>query len=219
MNLVFGNLQDIFGLHEQLLEKIVVLESEYKEVELVHKIAEVFSQHAPFLKMYMWYVIGYDNAIEVLDDTRKKNLDLDFWLTVSEKLVNSSVESLLILPVQRIFKYKLLLERSSEALREAGRDDSAVEEAMIVIKQIADHMNSTINWHKSKEKVYDIQTNMFKSKVALVEPHRHFVEMGNFKIVPVKARRARRLSFSGLTSNNHVIILFNDILIIASVPK
>jgi len=106
MGRVFHNVEDIFKLSEQLtadLEEITL------EKVLTTAVGSTLLHYAPLFRIYQSYLENYDDAVRVLTQLRKDKPDFDFFCKLQEKCEGLSLESFLIMPVQRLPRYLLLL--------------------------------------------------------------------------------------------------------------
>ena len=66
-------------------------------------------RYVPFFKIYGGYSAGYMKAIETIALVSKSNEAFAEWLAACNQKSGSTLPSLLILPVQRVPRYKLLV--------------------------------------------------------------------------------------------------------------
>ena len=66
-------------------------------------------RYVPFFKLYGGYSAGYMKAIETIALVSKSNEAFAEWLAACNRASKSTLPSLLILPVQRVPRYKLLV--------------------------------------------------------------------------------------------------------------
>lgn len=103
-NALFGQLEMIYNLNRELL---VELETNLDNV------ANAFLRMAPFFKLYSVYAFDYNKAQLILQDLMEKNCQFRKFLekTESRPEVQMKLISLLITPIQRIPRYRLLLQQ------------------------------------------------------------------------------------------------------------
>eukprot|EP00808_Paulinella_micropora_P011423 g78077.t1 len=120
---IFLNIMDLMDMHQSLYKDL------YKkrvfpvhDVHQKHKgqktfvgdllvgLGDVLSSYIPYFRLYITYVNDYDKAQKFLWEAREKNADFDFFIKFNEKAFKiTTIESLLITPVQRLPRYLLLL--------------------------------------------------------------------------------------------------------------
>ena len=89
----------------------------------------------------------------------------------------------MLLPVQRIPRYRLLLQDFLKATPIDHPDHSQVRDALSLISQIADFVNETIRDHQKIEKMVQIQTSLVGLNESLFVPGRQFIKMGRVQKV------------------------------------
>eukprot|EP00475_Leptophrys_vorax_P037305 TRINITY_DN6411_c0_g2_i1.p1 TRINITY_DN6411_c0_g2~~TRINITY_DN6411_c0_g2_i1.p1 ORF type:complete len:660 (+),score=172.52 TRINITY_DN6411_c0_g2_i1:102-1982(+) len=215
IQMIFGSISELATLHRKMLNKL----RELKEVgneHLERNVGDVFIKFSPYFKIYFNHVHSFSSNQEKLKVERKKNADLDRFLTVFEFLAKQTVESLLITPVQRIPRYKLLFDRIKKHCRYLNSEEDAlyvkmVETALTKVEEIAAQIESMMEMSEAREKVVQIQEKVFKNRVALVSPRRYCIRIA----VLAKLHESK----SGSSSHKkYLFILFNDLLIYSTVP-
>jgi len=218
---VFCNVEDILKLHEMLMERMEQamigterMISEDPEMFIVYKIPSLFGELAPFLKMYYQYVANHEEAIERLGAFRTANEQFSKFLNVIERAQNQNLPALLIMPVQRIPRYKLLMDRICGLGEKTDIDEDKAEllnKVGTLIEEIAEKLDNDMKMKEKRLMVIEIQEKLFRGKVELVTSSRYFVRMGvlKFNLKPHKNQRFK--SFQ--------VIMFNDLLICGSMSK
>ena len=109
---IFSNVSDLLTLNTQLFTE---LESRVtgEALRAPPRIGDIFVRFAPFLKMYTSYIRNFDGAMAAVDEWTKKSSA--FASIVKQCEANPSCRGLmlkacLLEPVQRIPRYKLLLD-------------------------------------------------------------------------------------------------------------
>lgn len=101
---LFGQIEMIYNLNGEFLRE---LEANMENV------AQAFLKMAPFFKLYSVYAFDYRGALFILQDLISKNPVFRKFLedTESRPEVQRKLNSLMIVPIQRVPRYKLLLEQ------------------------------------------------------------------------------------------------------------
>eukprot|EP00471_Norrisiella_sphaerica_P011767 CAMPEP_0184494088 /NCGR_PEP_ID=MMETSP0113_2-20130426/27738_1 /TAXON_ID=91329 /ORGANISM="Norrisiella sphaerica, Strain BC52" /LENGTH=1059 /DNA_ID=CAMNT_0026879653 /DNA_START=87 /DNA_END=3266 /DNA_ORIENTATION=- len=162
---LFSNIELIYRLNKTFLEN---LESNSEDV------GKTFHRFALYFKMYMPYVQNHDNANALLTELRKDKRAFRNAVATQEKESVSSLPSLLILPIQRIPRYKLLLETLIKHTHDTDPAYSGLTSALDLIRKVAVHINQSINAREDAKKLREIQA-LFSGNVELVAPHRRFI--------------------------------------------
>jgi len=102
--LLFGQIEMIHNLNGEFLRE---LEANMENV------AHAFLKMAPFFKLYSVYAFDYRGALFIIQDLISKNPVFRKFLeqTESRPEVQRKLNSLMIVPIQRVPRYKLLLEQ------------------------------------------------------------------------------------------------------------
>lgn len=101
---LFGQVEMIYSLNQELLQEL--------EANL-DNVAKAFKRMAPFFKLYSVYAFDYNRAQLILQDLTDKNGSFKKFLEVTESRpeVQRKLISLLIAPIQRVPRYRLLLQQ------------------------------------------------------------------------------------------------------------
>jgi hypothetical protein len=215
IQVLFGSIGELLTLHRKILAKLRELKENGDEF-LERNVGDVFIKFAPYFKLYFNHVNTFAQNQQKLKVERKKNPDLDRFLQVFEYLAKQTVESFLITPVQRIPRYKLLLERIKKHCRYLTSEEDQsyvkqIEMGLTKVEEIAAQLEDMMEMSEAREKVVQIQEKVFKGKVALVSPRRYCVRIGALAKI--------HESKSGSNSQKkYLFVLFNDLLIYSTIP-
>ncbi|CBN80121.1 pleckstrin homology (PH) domain-containing protein [Ectocarpus siliculosus] len=163
---------------------------------------QVFLKSAPFLKMYSEYVNNFDTARERLTALERDNSSFSAFLTACEKQKpcrGLHLRDFLVLPVQRIPRYRLLLETILQYTSIDSNMHSAVEESLSTMGGIASKINSDLSLKLKRNKVYQLQQEF--GGASFVTASRLFVREGD--LFKVARNGVEKLHF----------VLFNDLLV------
>ena len=158
--------------------------------------------------MYQNYCNNYSAAATRLAALRKKTSSAFSKYcdeqSRSKQFNRLNIESLLILPIQRMPRYKMLLE---EIIKNTESDHPDLEQLQTALSQIAavnDSINSKMKDFDAMKRVQNIE-NLFSGKVTnLVTPSRRYIREGTLCKIERKDDR------------DYLFILFNDCIIYAS---
>mmetsp|Transcript_18753 Transcript_18753/g.30943 ORF Transcript_18753/g.30943 Transcript_18753/m.30943 type:complete len:746 (+) Transcript_18753:126-2363(+) len=162
---LFTYLQPILGLNKKFLD--ILLSS--------RDVCYTFKQMAQFFKMYKSYIQNHDSALKALEKLKKEKRCFRKAVKRHESLIKNTIQSLLILPIQRICRYKLLLENiiaSTPPLEFTTREDLSV--SFRLITDITRHINHAMGEGDEVKKILAIQS-LFTGNVTLLAPHRRFI--------------------------------------------
>ncbi|XP_061174840.1 rho guanine nucleotide exchange factor 39-like [Saccostrea echinata] len=192
---IFSNVEQIMEVNKTLLEHMEQT-----------TVGEAFKHLGPFLKLYSSYANNHENAITLLQEWRQKSPGFNEFIQKQEErpdMMGLKVNALLITPVQRVPRYKLLLEDLLENTSTDHHDYEALREAVQKVSDIAIHINNHIKQHENFQKMLSIQKCFDKSAPKILTPGREFIREGILK----------KVSKRGGKPHDRMFFLFSDILI------
>ncbi|KAI9164447.1 hypothetical protein H9P43_008298 [Blastocladiella emersonii ATCC 22665] len=215
---IFGNVEEILGLHVTLLAG---LRERYSLWTSDSKISDIFLTIVPFFRMYQLYMSRYATAMATLARCRKVSSDLAKVIAHAEshaRFKGLTVLSFLILPIQRIPRYILLLDNLAKYTDESHPDSADLKRCVAEVKKIADQINEAIRGFESQKRAIAVQACVVGRPghyPALVAPARKFLGEAEFTM-----RAKNTLANAGLglvrDDRRHVhVFLFSDLLVIA----
>lgn len=159
-SLIFGEIDIIRKINKELFSSLEKIREEEKNKKKVTKtIGEIFIEFIPVFKNYTNYCQSYDKIIKKLEELKKKNI-FDNYLydkkTSIENTTNFTIESYLILPIQRIPRYELLLKDLLKHTSKYHRDYESLLKSVSEMKSLAEYVNTNLKYFQSMEKLKDI---------------------------------------------------------------
>ena len=211
MNEIFSNLQDIIKvnteLHHQLKERIDPNDPFHSDDKCI---GDVFFRLSPFLKIYSVYAKNYSNAIKCFNEYKKKNAEFAEFLDAalrSDECGMMRFEGFILTPIQRIPRYKMLLQDLLKNTPEGHADSQNLREALTSIEQVAVFLNETIRRHEVILEMLRLQKQISGLELDLLAPGRILIKRGILTKICRKSTKQRAL------------FLFSDILIYTSVSS
>ncbi|KAH3887402.1 rho guanine nucleotide exchange factor 39-like [Dreissena polymorpha] len=191
---LFSNLEQILEVNTKLME--------YMEQTTV---GTAFKFLGPFLKLYSMYANNHQQASSTLQENMKNDKFAVFVAKQEGRMEVKGLKlgALLITPVQRIPRYKLLLEDLLENTSPEHHDYLYLKEAAKQIGDIAMHINEHVRQHENFQKVLSIQNSFDNSAPKLLAPGREFIKEGKMNKI---SRRAGK-------SQERMFFLFSDMLL------
>merc|ERR1712154_53992 len=102
---IFSNCETIARLNKKFL---IDIENRLREWDSNDCLGDIFKEITPFFKMYTTYINNHEAATQELESLKKDSKWMNF---LSEAMKKAPVlENLLITPIQRIPRYKLLIQ-------------------------------------------------------------------------------------------------------------
>ena len=199
---IFGNVEDLLVISDDLRDKLQKRVNAAGHDE-APRVGDVMCSISPFLKLFQKYVIRFESAAQRLVECRDKTPQFHAFLEAKSARGVMPLESLLIMPVQRIPRYKLLLEEIIKLKSEDDVDKQDLQEALRKVKSQADECNEATRRRENIQKLRAIQRR-FKG-LDLADPSRQFIREGRLCRVRTDAPA------------NYVFYLFDDALIYSEI--
>ncbi|PIA17812.1 Dbl homology domain-containing protein, partial [Coemansia reversa NRRL 1564] len=208
---LFANFPDIISLSRELLCQLDARLGPRADPPwdpATGRIGDIFMRIAPFLKMYSLYLRNFRSALS--DISRWLGENHEFAQFIQQASSNPecrelSFQSYLLLPVQRIPRYKLLLEDLLKHTPRTHVDHQCIGDALRTIEEVATFVNENIGENEMTLNIIEIQRRL-GLKESLLVPGRRLVKTGTLTKICRKSHQQRNF------------YLFNDILIYSSGP-
>lgn len=190
---IFGNLEDILVIAEELLARIAqVIDAGGSNL------GEIFISHSFALKLYARYVSNFEQSNERLC-VAQKNEKFVAWLRERRIALEASgcvccpftrctlstarlfsqlacvarrlgsgicnLPGLLIKPVQRIPRYELMMKELVRTKAKLGQDDPVLAEAVESLIEVSRHNEDVIFHAKNRECLYALQKKLGNAKI------------------------------------------------------
>ncbi|KAG0285319.1 hypothetical protein BGZ96_010395 [Linnemannia gamsii] len=187
------------------------------------RIGRVFAEHVAYMKMYSFYINNFDNALRVLQTQltqAKHKKKMKEFLRRCAKHPNHTqlaLQGYLLLPVQRIPRYKMLLQDLLENTWVDHVDYQDIATALEKISTRADEMNERKRQYENHEKVLLVQNRIIgQYKTPLVQPHRKVVREGMLHLIRVVTRN---VSMTGLDNKSSSSLVATAAAAAAAAPS
>uniref|UniRef100_A0A182YJF4 Uncharacterized protein n=1 Tax=Anopheles stephensi TaxID=30069 RepID=A0A182YJF4_ANOST len=200
-NQIFGQLDTIHNLSQELLKKLD---------ENLDNVVKAFTNLGPFFKLYSVYAFDYRNSLCTLQSLMDKNPTLKRYITNTESRpeVQMKLISLLITPIQRIPRYKLLLQ---QVLLYTSPSDVAYKpllESIRLVEQSVSHINAVVEDYENTQRLITVQNALTNKSLKLVKPGRKILKEGFL----------RKQKTDGSTSKKYCILM-SDMFMYCRVVK
>ena len=189
---IFGNVEDLMVIADDLRDKLEKRTAETSG-DVVPRVGDIMCTIAPVLKLYQKYVSHFERATQRLAECREK---LPQFLAFLDKKTTEGfmpLESFLIMPVQRIPRYKLLLEEIIKHKPDDDEDQPALQQALMKVKSQAEECNEATRRRENIQKLREIQSR-FKG-LDIAHPDRRFVREGKLSRVRNRKESAANCTF------------------------
>ena len=173
--LLFSNIEQIITLNTDFLKRLESTMCSWPEESGGDApdecVGEFFLSVAPLFALYAQYTSNHDLAVDVLKDHYKDREDFEELMESCEAEALRVMEDVtgqkrppqpigfyLIMPVQRVPRYKMLLQELLKRTPEGHRDLDSLPSAVAEVDKAAHKINETIRAREEKQKVVALST-------------------------------------------------------------
>lgn len=187
---IFGQLETIYNLSQELLKKLD---------DDLENVVRAFMNLGPFFKLYSVYAFDYRNSLCTLQTLTHKNPALKRFIGDAESRpeVQTKLISLLITPIQRIPRYKLLLQQVLLYTSPCDVAYKQLQESIKLVEQSVSHINSVVEDYENTQRLITIQNALNTKSLKIVKPARKILKEGIL----------RKLKTDGTTSKKYCILM------------
>uniref|UniRef100_A0A674AUK1 FYVE, RhoGEF and PH domain containing 6 n=1 Tax=Salmo trutta TaxID=8032 RepID=A0A674AUK1_SALTR len=167
------------------------------------RLADIFVQKGPYLKMYSTYIRQFDNNVAMLDEQCRKNPGFATVVRefeMSPRCASLALKHYLLKPVQRIPQYQLLLTDTLTDTLSQHVNHVDLTAALGIVKEVANHANDIMKQGDNFQKLMHIQYSL-NGQHEIVQPGRVFLKEGTLMKLSRKVMQPR------------MFFLFNDTLL------
>ncbi|XP_057180243.1 FYVE, RhoGEF and PH domain-containing protein 6 isoform X1 [Triplophysa rosa] len=200
LNQILYYLPQLYELNKDLLKELEERVAHWSDHQ---RLADIFVQKGPYLKMYSTYIREFDRNVALLDEQCRKNppfASIVRQFEMSPRCAHLALKHYLLKPVQRIPQYQLLLTDYLKNLPEDSSDYKDTQTALSVVKEVANHANDIMKQGDNFEKLMQVQYSL-NGHHEIVQPGRVFLKEGTLMKLSRKVMQPR------------MFFLFNDILL------
>ncbi|ELP84638.1 Rho/RAC guanine nucleotide exchange factor, putative [Entamoeba invadens IP1] len=158
VGIIFEHFEEILAINKQFAR---ILEDSFKKGELPYKVGEIFKKFIPFFKSYFLYISHYETSNKTLAEYEKRD---KFYQTLEEiSLFPNTLDlrSYLIMPVQRLPRYRLLLSDLLKHTENTFVDYTNISDAVEMIKTVTMDVNE-------RAKEIDMRAKVFKASKSIL---------------------------------------------------
>jgi RhoGEF domain len=192
--ILFSNFPTLLAINREFLRQLTDnIQGHESEINVL---GGIFSEFAPLLNMYSIYGKNFNAALETLKLLKKNNRRFAEFYKLQSKnpILNlQSFESILLMPIQRIPRYKLLL---ADLVKYTPADHYAyqqLERSLAQVSEVALGINETIRRHEKTLAMIEIQNSLSGFNEDLLVPGREFIKRGVVMKVSRKAHQQREM--------------------------
>ncbi|XP_015439172.1 PREDICTED: rac guanine nucleotide exchange factor JJ-like [Dufourea novaeangliae] len=161
-----------------------------------HNIAGAFHKLAPFFKLYSVYAYDYEQVLSLLQSKQESNFAFKDFISKQESRpeVGRKLPSLLITPIQRVPRYKLLLQEVLQHTPNKHKEYNLLQVCLVEIEKAARHINALVEQHEEAQKLLKLQ-RCIMNPINLVKPDRKLIKQGALMRVSRRGNSAYRRYF------------------------
>ncbi|XP_032792326.2 FYVE, RhoGEF and PH domain-containing protein 3 isoform X1 [Daphnia magna] len=192
---IFGDIEPLYSLN-------IVLHDELQKSE---NVGSAFLKIAPYLKLYSTYAHDYELATRSLQALRKSNKAFEAFVSQQERLphISRKLEALLIVPIQRVPRYRLLLTELIAHTDQTEEEYTILNAALKQVEAVAHHINEQIREQENVQRMIRIQRSLAQGNPKIITPGRRLIKEGSL----------RKVSADSESAHHRYFILFNDMLL------
>lgn len=195
---IFGSLAQALPINMALLKDLKERLAHYSDETTI---GDLFIKFAPYFKLYAAYIGGHEKALNLISSLLAKNKAFRTVVDKGTKSAGCTLQSCLILPVQRIPRYELLLNEMLKNTPVDHPDRAKLLQALPQIKNAATFLDTSISGADSAAELLAVQHSLVNCP-DLLRPGRTLLHRG------VLSRIQR-----GVETKKFELILMTDLII------
>ncbi|ELP84918.1 rhogef domain containing protein, partial [Entamoeba invadens IP1] len=203
LSTVFLGFDDVFRINEKLLQDLSNLMNHVNHKSLDADLGEALSEFVPLLSSYKMYVGHSETQFAVLDKLEAKKQFKELLVALQSKITVGhalNLRAYLITPVQRLPRYKLLLEDLINHTPEDHLDLKRLKKALEKVKEINVNINKSVDVTSRQVKLVELAKKL--KIVDLVQADRYYVRDDEMIFISNRGKEKRHF------------FLFNDRLVV-----
>uniref|UniRef100_A0A1B6LPN2 DH domain-containing protein n=1 Tax=Graphocephala atropunctata TaxID=36148 RepID=A0A1B6LPN2_9HEMI len=200
--ILFGNIESIYRVNGELVNQLRIEGND---------IGAAFMHLAPFFKLYSMYIYEYKNILTLLEEQSINNPKLSAWIKNQESRpeVANRLSALLIVPVQRLPRYRLLLSRLLSLTPIAHPHHCSLVEAVREVERATAHIDSLVVEQETQARLVTLQQCLVNLKPSIVAPDKKLLKEGLLK----------KMSGNGQKAQKCYLILLSDSLLLCKLTS
>eukprot|EP00002_Diphylleia_rotans_P018135 TRINITY_DN351_c0_g1_i3.p1 TRINITY_DN351_c0_g1~~TRINITY_DN351_c0_g1_i3.p1 ORF type:complete len:1004 (-),score=180.23 TRINITY_DN351_c0_g1_i3:528-3539(-) len=180
---IFSNLPTILEIHRGMSKKMESMLRNWPTHPL--RMGECFLEMAPFLAVYTQYINNHNRSTKAIEYLLHKNPAFAEAVRKMESdpsLLRQGLESILIMPIQRIPRYILLLEQLLKHTPSTHLEHTKLQEASLMCKSLGEKINESKREREMQDRLKEAQ-RLLGQDVKIMIPGRQCFHAGNLKIL------------------------------------
>ena len=148
------DLTSIFSFNTELLKDLK------NNGPQIRSISETFIRMSPMFKLYIGYTKTYQNSLNEIRHFTKENKKFAEWCVSQKRKCGQGLSSLMVMPIQRIPRYRLLFESVLKVTPQEHPDYELLLNALDLIKKNAILQNKICDEFEKKLKVKELSISL-----------------------------------------------------------
>eukprot|EP00012_Vannella_robusta_P009040 CAMPEP_0206203400 /NCGR_PEP_ID=MMETSP0166-20121206/12819_1 /ASSEMBLY_ACC=CAM_ASM_000260 /TAXON_ID=95228 /ORGANISM="Vannella robusta, Strain DIVA3 518/3/11/1/6" /LENGTH=334 /DNA_ID=CAMNT_0053622655 /DNA_START=401 /DNA_END=1402 /DNA_ORIENTATION=- len=180
-----GDAKKIFGKLVTVNDTHIAFYSELQRyVDKNKPVGALFVSYEEEFKVnYSSFVNSYNAALRMLSQRRQASDNFDQFLHEKKvKVNNQEVESILIMPVQRLPRYVMLLKDLLKHTPNYTRHRKITEEALETMTEVTRFVNDEKRIAEQQHEIMEVQESLSSSSEVLVKRGRYIVKKGTLAV-------------------------------------
>ncbi|KAI9189173.1 hypothetical protein H9P43_000601 [Blastocladiella emersonii ATCC 22665] len=190
---LFSNVEHIYAVHTTLIEAFQERMGVWHTKQFI---SDVLMGVFPYLYAYKAYVINYGSALRLLETRVQDSPEFARFVSECQRhpaLCGLTLDAYLILPVQRIPRYVLLLERVLQHTTPDHPDYHPLLDCLAAMRELGNDLDHAVLDHQARLQVAAVQMQLLagtsdpdrvRAVRGLVHPARRFVFRGTIQTSP-----------------------------------
>ncbi|CEO94919.1 DH domain-containing protein [Plasmodiophora brassicae] len=201
---IFLDTSAILDVHGHLLERLSdALDTQRSTAQQVSLLCSIIlDQKDALMRPYVTYMSQFGTSAQLLARLRQSNARFNSQLEEIRSQTGLELNSLMILPVQRLPRYELFLERLQKHAPGSRRVRNACQEFNAMVQQVDASMTLT-------SPLQELQWDRFDGRVNLVAPNRTLICVRDVRLVSETAsfwhKRVSIIDVVGVLCNDVVV--------------
>lgn len=203
---IMCNWDDLLIYNTELLRQ---LRSRCANFRAAQNVGDIFLGMRHFSTIYSTFLTGYDNSLGVVMWHVKNNPPMAKIIKQSERQLGNTIESYLILPVQRIPRYVLLLRAVMSETERAHPDFDLCQQAAQKMEQVGTMVNERRREYEEEEQrqatLRELTAQITGLRIGLLDDNRKLMKPVSDIVLFDQAEGGKRA---------RVYCLFNDLFLV-----
>jgi len=148
-----------------------------QRVRAIYLVGHIFKEICPYFRIYTPYVTFYQRFLDFFNRVATKATSWSLFKALENLDLPMPYQQLIITPIQRVPRYKLLLQELFRYTESWHPDFEALRESVDMIHRIAAEIDRNVLEQQARSRLVCIMEK-FEGEVQLITPSRRFIRSG-----------------------------------------